>query len=177
MKKGIIITIAVIVLLLILAVIGYAVARYYLIEKPIRKNTPDVVAEWKIYKDSISGYQIDYAPQATVEDAESGKSATIKYENGSLFICTVGWAACGNEIGVGPDDVKQQISKEIEIDGQNYNLHGFLLNSGEEWLTLNLPNNLKVYYDILSKAGQSQDQFKNVEDRLFEMLSTFKFVK
>lgn len=59
MKKGVIITIAVIVLLLILSIAGYSIARYYLIEKPIKENTPDV-AGWKNYTDDALGISFKY---------------------------------------------------------------------------------------------------------------------
>ncbi len=121
-------------------------------------------AGWKTYTNDTYNYQIEYVPTAIVEETTGG-GLKIKYQKGNIEICHEGVGACGNFPGVGPE--AEQVSKQISIDGEKYNVFGFILD-GNETLGLDLPNDIRVRINIFPKNSDT-------ESELLQMLSTFKF--
>lgn len=124
-------------------------------------------ASWKTYTNNTYKYQINYIPTATIEETMGG-GVKIKYQNGSIEICSKLIGACGNFPGVGSE--AKRVSKQIIIDGRNYNIAGYILDNNE-LLGLDLSNNMYSYINI------SGVQNLDIESKMFEILSTFKFTK
>jgi len=125
----------------------------------------DTTADWKTYTNSTYNYQISYVSIATIEET-AGSGIKIKYQNGSIMICSTSVGACGNVPGIVGG---QPVNREVNIDGKKYSINGYVYN-GNESLYLSLPNNLFVYLGV---PGQNIQ----IENRLLEILSTFKFTK
>lgn len=122
---------------------------------------------WKKYINNVYNYQINYIPTATVEET-AGNGVKIKYQNGSIEICSTDIGACGNTPGIAGDEA-QPINREVNIEGKKYNISGYIYNRNES-LYLGLPNGMFVYLNM-------PEQDINTENELLKMLSTFKFTR